>query len=171
LAGFADSLRITRVPPSGAKQPFRLNPFAEIGASTKHLLGDKPLWLAVLGIAYFWFAGVLLKTNLQYFGADVLKSNDRGISLIWAFLAIGIGIGNMLAGRLSGDKVELGLVPLGAALMGVFTLVLVLARHSFGGSMIAVMLLAMASGLFVVPLYAYMQQRSDAHEKGRVVAA
>ena len=169
--GFATSLRITRVPASGATQPFRWNPFAEISGSTRHLLHDKPLWLAVLGVSYFWFAGVLLKTDLQYFGRDVLRSDDSGVSLLWAFLAIGIGAGNMLAGRLSGDKVELGLVPMGAGLMGCFALALVAARHSFALSTAAVVFLAMASGLFVVPLYAYIQQRSDAREKGRVVAA
>src|SRR6478672_5491519 len=169
--GFAASLRITRVQASGATQPFRWNPFAEIAGSTRHLLHDKPLWLAVLGVSYFWFAGVLLKTDLQYFGSEILHVDDTGVSLLWAFLAIGIGAGNMLAGRLSGDKVELGLVPMGAALMGFFALALVAARHSFLLSTISVVFLAMASGLFVVPLYAYMQQRSDAKEKGRVVAA
>ena len=169
--GFAASLRITRVPASGATQPFRWNPFAEIAGSTRHLFHDKPLWLAVLGVSYFWFAGVLLKTDLQYFGRDSLGAGDNGVALLWAFLAIGIGVGNMLAGRLSGDKVELGLVPMGAAFMGLFALALAAARHSFAFSTAAVVGLAMASGLFVVPLYAYIQQRSDSREKGRVVAA
>lgn len=171
IIGFATSLRITRVPASGATQPFRWNPFGEIAGSTRHLVHDKPLWLAVLGVSYFWFSGVLLKTDLQYFGKDVLRADDNGVSLLWAFLAIGIGIGNMLAGRLSGDKVELGLVPMGAAFMGFFALALVAVRHSFAFSTAAVVFLAMASGLFVVPLYAYIQQRSDSREKGRVVAA
>src|ERR1019366_9032895 len=170
VIGFAASLRITRVPASGATQPFQWNPFGEIAGSTRHLLHDKPLWLAVLGVSSFWFAGVLLKTDLQYFGRDVLRSDDNGVSLLWAFLAIGIGAGNMLAGRLSGDKVELGLVPLGSALMGVFGIGLYLARGSFALSAAAVGLLAAASGLFVVPLYAYIQQRSGRREKGRVVA-
>jgi acyl-[acyl-carrier-protein]-phospholipid O-acyltransferase/long-chain-fatty-acid--[acyl-carrier-protein] ligase len=101
----------------------------------------------------------------------VLRIGDNGVSLLWAFLAVGIGVGNMLAGRLSGDKVELGLVPMGAAFMGFFALSLVAVRHSFPLSTAAVVSLAIASGLFVVPLYAYIQQRSDSREKGRVVAA
>jgi acyl-[acyl-carrier-protein]-phospholipid O-acyltransferase / long-chain-fatty-acid--[acyl-carrier-protein] ligase len=168
--GFAASLRIPRVPPAGVKEPFRWNPFGEIAGSTRHLLHDKPLWLAVLGVTYFWFAGVLLKTGLQYFGTDVLHAGDNGVSVLWGFLAVGIGVGNMLAGRLSGDKVELGLVPLGSGLMGVFALALVAARHSLPLATVAVGMMAMASGLFVVPLYAYIQQRSDSHEKGRIVA-
>jgi acyl-[acyl-carrier-protein]-phospholipid O-acyltransferase/long-chain-fatty-acid--[acyl-carrier-protein] ligase len=171
VAGLLTSLRIPRVAASGAKQAFRWNPFGEIVSSTQHLVGDRALWQTVLGVSWFWFAGVLIKTDLQYFGSEVLKTDNNGVSILWAFLAIGIGAGNMLAGRLSGDKVELGLVPLGAILMGVFSLLLVAARHSFALATFAVVMLAIASGLFVVPLYAYMQQRSDAKEKGRVVAA
>jgi len=171
IVGLATSFGITRVPASGAQQRFRWNPFAEIGASTRHLWNDRPLWLAVLGISYFWFAGVLLKTNLQYFGLEVLQTGDNGVAILWAFLAIGIGAGNMLAGRLSGDKVELGLVPLGALLMAAFSLATVAARHSFVLATACVVMIALASGLFVVPLYAYVQQRSGSKEKGRVVAA
>ena len=169
--GLATSFGITRVPASGASQRFRWNPFGEIGTSTRHLLHDRPLWLAVLGISYFWFAGVLLKTDLQYFGLEVLKTTDNGVAVLWAFLAIGIGAGNLLAGRLSGDKVELGLVPLGALLMAVFSLATVAFRHSFALATACVVMVAVASGLFVVPLYAYVQQRSGSKEKGRVVAA
>ena len=147
-------------------------PSARSPRSTRHLLRDSPLWLAVLGVSYFWFAGVLLKTDLQYFGNDVLHTDDKRRLPALGFLAIGIGCGNMLAGRLSGDKVELGLVPLGACFMGVFALALCAARGSLAASARSRWrCLAMASGLFVVPLYAFMQQRSGAQEKGRVVAA
>src|SRR6516162_3245610 len=150
IVGLASSFGITRVPASGATQRFRWNPFAEIGVSTRHLLNDRPLWLAVLGISYFWFAGVLLKTDLQYFGLEVLKTSDNGVAILWAFLAIGIGAGNLLAGRLSGDKVELGLVPLGALLMALFSLATVAACHSFVLATACVVMVAIASGLFVV---------------------
>src|ERR1051325_7998156 len=83
VVGFLTSLRITRVPPSGATEPFRWNPFGEIATNTKHLLRDRPLWLAVLGVAFFWFAGVLLKTDLLFFGNEVLHTSSGGISLLW----------------------------------------------------------------------------------------
>ena len=170
VVGVIASFGITKVRASGAHQRFRWNPFGEIAGSTRHLWNDRPLRLAVLGISYFWFSGALLKPVLQYFGRDILGTSDTGVSILWAFLAIGIGAGNILAGRLSGDKVELGLVPLGALGMSMFTLAMVAARHSFVLSTISVVMVALSSGLFVVPLYAYVQQRSDSTEKGRVVA-
>ncbi len=170
VVGLVASLRITRVAPSGAHEPFRWNPFGEIFTNTRHLLRDRPLWLAVLGVAFFWFAGVLLKTNLQFFGNEVLHTSNGGISMLWVFLAVGIGCGNMLAGKLSGDKVELGLVPVGSLMMAVFAFVLCAVRGSLAGAAVAVAFLAVASGLFVVPLYAFMQQRAGAQEKGRTIA-
>lgn len=170
VTGLLTSLRITRVPPSGAADRFRLNPFGEIVTNTKHLLRDRPLWLAVLGVAFFWFAGVVLKTDLLFFGKEVLKTSDAGISMLWVFLAVGIGCGNMLAGKLSGDRIELGLVPLGSAGMAIFAFALCAARGSVAASAVAVAFLAVASGLFVVPQYAFMQQRAGAQEKGRTIA-
>ena len=65
VAGFLCSLRITRVPPSGAAQPFRVNPDSEVVVGTRHLLHDRPLWLVVLGVAFFWSLGALLKPDLR----------------------------------------------------------------------------------------------------------
>src|ERR1035441_8918545 len=59
VVGCLTSFRITRVPASGSKEPLRLNPLAEVTAGTKHLLRDRPLWLAVLALSYFWFLGLL----------------------------------------------------------------------------------------------------------------
>ena len=76
----------------------------------------------------------------------------------------------MLAGKLSGDKVELGLVPLGSVLMAVFSVALYVARGSYGWSVAMLALLGLSSGLFIVPLNAFLQQRAEAHEKGRLIA-
>jgi acyl-[acyl-carrier-protein]-phospholipid O-acyltransferase/long-chain-fatty-acid--[acyl-carrier-protein] ligase len=171
VAGVLVSGGITRVPAARSTKAFRRNPFAEIGASTRRLLQDRPMWLAVLGVSYFWFVGVVMRLNLEYFGAETLKLDTDGIGMLWCCLALGIGLGNILAGRWSGDKVELGLVPFGSALMGIFGIALFAARGSAGFSAACAALLAVSSGLFVVPLFAYIQQKSGGKEKGRMVAA
>jgi acyl-[acyl-carrier-protein]-phospholipid O-acyltransferase/long-chain-fatty-acid--[acyl-carrier-protein] ligase len=168
--GLAASLRITRVRPSGATQPFRWNPFAEVAEGTSHLWHDRALWLTVMGVAWFWSVGALLKPALLLFGNESLHVSELRGGLLLPFLSIGIGAGNMLAGRLSGDKVELGLVPLGSTFMGLFCLALVAAHGSYGLAVGALVLLGATSGLFIVPLYAFMQQRSGNQEKGRIVA-
>ena len=170
VAGFLTSLKITRVPPSGAVAPFQKNPFGEVWIGTKHLLKERPLTLTVLGISYFWFLGALFQMDLLLFGKEVLKETDLKVGLLVTALAIGIGVGSMLAGRLSGNKVELGLVPLGAVFMGIFCVALYASRGSYTLSVISLSLLGLSSGLFIVPLNAYLQQRSENHEKGRIIA-
>src|SRR5260370_30257227 len=118
--GLATSFRIKRVPAAGATAKFRWNPFSEVVTGTKHLLRDKPLWLAVLAFSYFWFIGALFQLDLIQFGKETLKIEESKIGLMNTALAIGIGAGSMLAGRLSGSKVELGLVPLGSTFMAGF---------------------------------------------------
>jgi len=72
ITGFFGSLGITHVPPSGAKDKFHWNPLAEVITGTRHLLKDRPLWLTVIGISYFFFLGALFQTDLVVFGSDVL---------------------------------------------------------------------------------------------------
>jgi acyl-[acyl-carrier-protein]-phospholipid O-acyltransferase / long-chain-fatty-acid--[acyl-carrier-protein] ligase len=170
VAGFGTSLWITRVPPSGSKERFQWNPFGEVITGTRHLLKDRPLWLTVIGISYFWFLGALVQTDLLVFGSDVLKVDETHIAMMVGCLAVGIGIGSMLAGRLSGDKVEIGLVPLGSALMTVASGALYVSKSSYALSVLCLAVLGIASGLFIVPLNAYLQQRSGAGETGRAIA-
>jgi acyl-[acyl-carrier-protein]-phospholipid O-acyltransferase / long-chain-fatty-acid--[acyl-carrier-protein] ligase len=169
--GLAASFGICHVPASGAKQRFRWNPFAEIAGTTRHLVRDRVLWLAVLGIAFFWFYGALFKMDLPGLGTQVLRVSEERTALLWTYLAVGVGTGNLLAGRLSGRRIELGLAPVGGILLAVGSAILFAARESYGFSVVALVWIGIASGLFVVPLYAFMQQRAGHQEKGRVVAA
>ncbi|MDR3700692.1 MAG: acyl-[ACP]--phospholipid O-acyltransferase [Candidatus Sulfopaludibacter sp.] len=170
IVGYLTSLRITRVPPAGAKAPFRWNPFSEVAIGTRHLLADRPMWLSVLGISYFWFLGLLFSSTLLLFGKENLHVNDNRIGLMVTCLSLGIGAGSMLCGRLSGDKVEIGLVPLGGAFIGLFCIAMGFVHGSYFGALAVLVCLGVATGLFFVPLNAYLQQRSESGEKGRIIA-
>jgi len=169
-AGLSTSFKITPVPAAGTKSPFRFNPFAEIAAGTKHVLRDRTLWLTVLAISYFWFLGLLVQMNLLLFGSEVLHVDDFRIGMMVTCLAIGTGAGSMLAGRLSGPKVEPGLVAVGSLFIALFSFALYLAKGSYLASSVALFCLGVSSGLYFVPLNAYLQKRSNGHEKGRVIA-
>jgi acyl-[acyl-carrier-protein]-phospholipid O-acyltransferase/long-chain-fatty-acid--[acyl-carrier-protein] ligase len=169
VLGTLTSLRIARVPPSGAAKLFQLNPFGEIADGLRRLRRDKPLWLTVIGISYFWFLGALVQINMLFFGAELLHLDEFHIGLLGTFLAIGIGLGSLAAGRLSGDHVELGLVPLGSVAIGIF-LGLVALSASYPQTAAALIGLGFAAGLFAVPLNAYLQQRAGREEKGQLIA-
>jgi acyl-[acyl-carrier-protein]-phospholipid O-acyltransferase/long-chain-fatty-acid--[acyl-carrier-protein] ligase len=168
--GTLTSLGITKVPPSGSAKNFNLNPLAEIWAGTRKLYDDRPLWLTVMGISYFWFLGAFLQMVLPLLGKEILHLGEARISLLWTFAALGIGAGSLAAGRLSGDKIEPGLVPLGAMGMGACAMVLFLTQDSFVFTATSLVFLGLFGGLFAVPLNALLQQRSGRQDKGRLIA-
>ncbi len=169
-AGTLASLKIPRVPAEALGARFRLNPFGEIWIGLKHIYKVKPLWHTVLGISYFWFLGALLRMDVVLLGKEMMGLDDRWSGILMAFSGLGIGVGSIVAGRLSGDKVELGLVPLGSIGMGVCSMLLAASTASYWRSAFALVLLGFSTGLFIVPLNAYLQQRSGDTEKGRLIA-
>ena len=170
MLGTLTSLGIARVPPSGSAKKFVSNPIAEIWHGTRRLYHDRTLWLTVMGISYFWFLGAFLQMVLPLYGKEILDLGETRISLLWTFAALGIGAGSLMAGRLSGDKIELGLVPVGAIGMGVFALVLYFLTPSFTAAAISLVLMGFFAGFFAVPLNALLQQRAEREAKGRLIA-
>lgn len=169
IAGTYASLGISIVPPSGAKKPFRLNPWAEISSGIRRLYNERFLWLTVVGISYFWFLGALLKMDMILLGKEVMGIDDLKIGFLLTFLALGIGFGSIAAGRLSGDKVEPGLVPLGSIGMGIVSLLLSSSPSSYPWVSAALILLGFSAGFFIVPLDALLQQRSGREERGQLI--
>ncbi|MEK7307158.1 MAG: MFS transporter, partial [Nitrospirota bacterium] len=170
VAGTITSLGISRVPDPRTKKEFRLNPWAEVIDGIKRLYSDKTLWLTVIGISCFWFLGALLQMDIILFGKEVMGLDDLRIGLLVTFLAVGIGVGSIAAGRLSGDKIELGLVPFGSIGMGTFSILLSFSAYSYAQTGVALFLLGFSGGLFIVPLNALLQQKSGQGEKGRLIA-
>jgi acyl-[acyl-carrier-protein]-phospholipid O-acyltransferase/long-chain-fatty-acid--[acyl-carrier-protein] ligase len=170
VVGTAASFAVPWVPASGATKPFALNPWSEITSGFQRFLSERTLWLTVVGIAYFWFLGALVQLDLLLLGKEVMHLNDHRIGFLGAFLAVGIGVGSVLAGRLSGQKVELGLVPLGGLGMGLFSFFLSASSSSYAQTSFVLALLGLAGGFFIVPLNASLQQRAEREEKGRLLA-
>src|SRR5499427_1140676 len=170
VAGTATSFRIPQVQAAAPGRRLDRNPLGELWVGVKALRRDRVLWLSVIGISYFWFLGALLQMVVVLFGKTTMGLADTWVSALTAFVAIGIGAGSIAAGRLSGDKVELGLAPIGAIGMGVFAIALAHSGTSFTLAAINLTLVGFFGGLFAVPLNALLQQRAGEQEKGRLMA-
>jgi acyl-[acyl-carrier-protein]-phospholipid O-acyltransferase / long-chain-fatty-acid--[acyl-carrier-protein] ligase len=171
LVGLVCSLGISRVPPADTSRKFRLNLFGDLWAQTKIIRRDRVLWLAVVGNTYFWFLGALLQVNIILYGGDVLKVDETHAAYLQAAIAIGIGVGSLAAGYLSGGKIEYGLIPLGAMGMTLFGALLALDGLSFILVLVLLSLLGFTAGFFIVPVNALIQHRPDEQHKGAVIAA
>ncbi|WP_462319956.1 MFS transporter [Halochromatium sp.] len=132
---------------------------------------NQVIWLAIVGLGVFWgIAQVLLAAFPAYVEDSLGESNTVMIQGLMAFSGIGIIVGAAVAGRVSRDHVETGLIPVGA--IGI-ALVVVLLPHIqvewlHGLNFLALGFLA---GLFIVPLNALIQFNAGERELGRVLAA
>jgi acyl-[acyl-carrier-protein]-phospholipid O-acyltransferase / long-chain-fatty-acid--[acyl-carrier-protein] ligase len=171
VLGLLFCLGISRVPAADPAKKFRLNTLGDLWSQIKLMHGDRILWLAVLGNTYFWFMGALLQFDIIIYGQDVLKLSSTTNGLLQAALAIGIGVGSLAAGFLSGGKIEYGLVPLGS--FGMTILGVLLSRHGLSfASVLAILAgLGFAGGFFVVPVNALIQRRPDETNRGGIIAA
>jgi len=200
LLGLATSFGITRVPAADLTKKLQWNPIGDLGAQMKTILADRTLAWAVMGNSYLFFLAALLQFTIIIYGHDVLRVDETHISYLQAAVGIGIGIGSVAAGYLSGGKIEYGLIPLGALGMTIFGALLYFnapsamlaawlgktAAHTGWApfehlsSLIArlvhlripdLWLLGFFGGFFAVPMNALIQHRPRPAQKGGVIAA
>ncbi len=169
--GLATSFGISRVPPADPLKKFRWNPLGDLGTQIKAMRADRVLGWAVLGNSYLFFLAALLQFTIVIYGHDILHIDDAHTSYLQAAVGIGIGIGSLAAGYLSGGKIEYGLIPLGAVGMTVFGALLYSPGQSLTTAATHLALLGFFGGFFAVPLGALIQHRPRPEHKGGVIAA
>lgn len=135
------------------------------------LRGRTVIQLSILGLAIFWSISQVLAVVFQTFAEETLGIVDLTTnSLTLACSGIGIALGSILAGRISRDHIETGLIPLGAAGVAL-GLWLLPGLESVLAQRICFLFLGTTGALFIVPLNALIQFSARRHELGRVLAA
>jgi acyl-[acyl-carrier-protein]-phospholipid O-acyltransferase/long-chain-fatty-acid--[acyl-carrier-protein] ligase len=170
VLGFFSCLGITKIPAAAPRKKIQPNFPAEIWRQVRAMRGDRPLWLALCGNTYFSFLGMLLLLNLFFYGSETLHVTEIHIGFLSIALALGIGLGSVMAGYLSGGKIEYGLVPLGAFGLSIFSALLARPSATLGQSFVLLALLGFAGGFFIVPVCALLQHRPTRENKGQVQA-
>jgi acyl-[acyl-carrier-protein]-phospholipid O-acyltransferase/long-chain-fatty-acid--[acyl-carrier-protein] ligase len=171
-AGLLTSLFITKVPAADPAKEFRVNFVGDLWGQLKIIRQDRVLWLATLGNTYFFALAALIQFLIVNFAADALGINDpQKSNLLWVGTAVGIGLGSVAAGFLSGGKIEYGLIPLGSVGLTVCAALLGRTGLSFDQAAIDFSLLGFFGGFFIVPISALLQHRPAPENKGGVLAA
>ncbi|MBS0581836.1 MAG: MFS transporter [Proteobacteria bacterium] len=188
VIGLVCALMMPRAAPADPALKLNWNPFTETWHNIGYIRGNRTVFLSCLGISWFWFYGSIYFTQLPVYAKDVLGGDAGVYTLLLTVFSIGIGLGSMLCERLSGHKVEIGLVPFGSIGMTVFGIDLYFAHPLAVGEahlgvaamlqqphiwrvLIDLVLMAIFSGFFIVPLFALIQTRSDPARRSRVIAA
>jgi len=188
VAGYLVSRAIPITPAVAPELKINWNPFTETTRNLRFAYSHRVVWLSMLGISWFWFYGATYLTQFANFTKDVLGGDEHVATLLLAIFSIGIGIGSLLCERLSGHKVEIGLVPFGSIGLSIFAIDLYfaskdlvpngltgidgfLAMHAHWRVIADLVLLGMFGGFYIVPLYALIQERSDPAYRSRIIAA
>ncbi len=149
---------------------------------------NQTVFYSVLGVSWFWFIGITYITQLPNFVRYELGGNEQVYVLLLAMFSFGIGAGSFLCEKLSGRIVEIGLVPIGALGLTLFGIDLYFNQglstadeligprtfFSLGSSLricIDIVMLGISGGIYIVPLYALIQQRSNPAKRSRIIAA
>jgi 1-acyl-sn-glycerol-3-phosphate acyltransferase len=179
------------VPPSPSTDPglvINWNPVSETWRNLKLAHRNLVVFRSLLGISWMWFFGAAFLAQFPAFAKEVLHGDEQVASLLLVVFSIGIGVGSLLCEVLSRRHVEIGLVPLGAIGMSVFSVDLYfaarglppsagygiasfLAEHSHWRVMTDLALLSLFAGLYSVPMYALIQMRSAPSHRARIIAA
>jgi 1-acyl-sn-glycerol-3-phosphate acyltransferase len=188
VAGWLVSRGIPMTPAVDAQLRINWNPFTETWRNLRLGRENVVVWRSMLGISWFWFYGAIYLAQLPVFTRDVLGGDEHVFTLLLAVFSIGIGAGSLLCEKLSGRKVEIGLVPFGSIGLTLFALDLWLATRSMAAAgtvgvlpflavsshlrvLADVMLIGVFGGFYIVPLYALIQARSQPSHRSRIIAA
>lgn len=149
------------------------------------------IYLVLLGNSWYWFYGATYLTQIPQLTQQNLHASENVVSLLLTFFSVGIGIGSLLCRRIGGTEVNLRMVPIGAIGLTVFAFYLAASLAfvpertgellhladvfqqgwSYYHVMLAVTMLGISGGFYIVPLYAMMQAYSPRSHRARVVAA
>ncbi|MEO8411690.1 MAG: MFS transporter, partial [Propionivibrio sp.] len=186
VAGYFASRGIPSAPAPAPTLVVNLNPFSETWRNIGFARENRTVFLAILGISWFWLYGALFLAQFPVYAKKVLGGDETLVTLLLAIFTVGIGLGSMLCEKLSGKHVEIGLVPFGSiglTLFGfdllfaspgdlvagaLFSLAHLLAQTGLWRVLFDLFALGLFGGFFIVPLYVLIQLRSAPEHRARI---
>ncbi len=187
VAGYLVCRAIPPAPPTAPDLKFNWNPFTETVRVLGFVTKNRTVFNSVLGISWFWFFGGVFTMQLPNYTKVFLGGTESVSILVLALFSVGVGVGSLLCEKLSGRRVEIGLVPFGSIGLTLFGIDLYFARpgaatlHELSafafllapGSWRIVadfVLVGVFAGFYIVPLFALVQSRAPKSELSRVIA-
>lgn len=186
LIGWGTSILIPKAPPYAHHLKLDWNPVRQTVQILKETTKNKLIFHIIIGISWFWLYGSNFLTQAANYTKS-LGGNEHVATLLLTTFSIGIGLGSVLCEKMSGRKIEMGLVLFGSLGLTLFAADLSLIHNPIPDSPLGAwefigygqywrilldsILMGMFGGFYLVPLYALIQQKSKPEERSRVIAA
>ena len=190
VLGYLASRAIPRAAASSPQLKLQWNIFSQTVATLRMGLKQTPaVSRSIVGNSWFWFVGAIYLTQIPAYAQEWMYGDETVVTLILTLFSVGIAVGSLLCERLSGRKVEIGLVPFGSFGLTVFGLLwwwhsgdipaagapydwlALLGMSKAWWILLSIMGLGVFGGFYIVPLYALIQSRTPEDERARVIAA
>ncbi len=188
LAGYLTSRQVPKTPAVDPQLKINWNAWQETWHIVNYAREERSVFLSILGISWFWFFGSAMTIQIPGYTLETLNGNETIATALLAAFAVGVGIGSLLCERMSGHRIELGLVPFGSIGLSLFAIDLYFAQpepnlvaassiSEFLGRdgswrvLMDLSLLGAFGGFYSVPLYALIQKRSRREHLSRIIAA
>jgi 1-acyl-sn-glycerol-3-phosphate acyltransferase len=187
LLGVPASWRIPASPPPAPELKINYNFATESVRNLRFSSRNRTVFLSMLGNSWFWFYGALVLSQFPVYAKDYLHGDHSVFVLLLTVFSLGIGIGSLLCEKLSGRKVEIGLVPFGSIGLSLFGIDLYFASMGYTNTatvdafalvalpgslriLADLVLIGVFGGFFIVPLFALIQTRCDPKHVSRTIA-
>ena len=187
LIGLAASWRIPASPAPAPELNINYNFVTESVRNLRFSAQNRTVFLSMLGNSWFWFYGALVLSQFPVYAKDYLHGDHSVFVLLLTVFSLGIGVGSLLCEKLSGHKVEIGLVPFGSIGLSLFGIDLYFASIAYTNTatvdafalmalpgalriLADLVLIGVFGGLFIVPLFALIQTRCDPKHVSRTIA-
>lgn len=187
ILGQLSSMFMPRVPAQIPQQYINVNIWHSTTQLLQQTYRQKNVWVAIIGISWFWLLGSVYITQLPTFTRLNLGGNEAVFNLMLTLFSLGIGSGSIACARLSHHQLHLGLVVLGTLGMTIFGLLLVwftqTPHQSIGGIneflsrshsfyiMLCIIGIGFCGGFFSLPLYTWLQTASTNAFRAHAIAA
>ena len=186
--GYLTSRLVPKTPAVDPELRINWNAWQETWHIVSYAREERSVFLSILGISWFWFFGSAMTIQIPGYTLDILNGNETITTTLLAAFAVGVGAGSLLCERMSGHRIELGLVPFGSIGLSLFAIDLYfaqppadavavssvaefLAREGSWRILLDLALLGAFGGFYSVPLYALIQKRSRREHLSRIIAA
>ncbi|MBO3277219.1 MFS transporter [Pseudomonas schmalbachii] len=190
ICGFLASRGIPRAAAALPELKLDWNIFRQSWSILRMGLGQRPaVSRSLVGNSWFWFLGAVYLTQIPSYAKQLLHGDESVVTLILTVFSVGIALGSMLCEKMSGKKVEIGLVPFGSIGLSVFGILLwwhsgdfpqaaqphdwlaVVAHPQSWAVLGDILGIGVFGGFYIVPLYALIQARTEEDKRARVIAA
>lgn len=190
ILGYLASTRIPNTPAMQPKLNINWNIITTSWQTVRYLYSLPLLFFIILGNSWFWFYGATFLTQVPEFSKKILHGNESVVIFMLMLFSVGVSIGSVLCKSLTKNQISLRLLPFGIGGLSLFAVDLYFSLSGLNVNsenlydltgifmvdgiwriFFDLFFLGFSGGLFIVPLYAYMQAYSPESHRARIVGA